>query len=450
MAPDNQNQVFPKIGDIAHMDVISASENATVEDAVEIMANNNIRDVIFYDSARECHNIFMVKDLFNFIHRESSHSCQLKNVATRKLRCFKHDDNILAIYPGINMNDEYFGVLDDKGDLCGIISYTDITSSIDPNILVEKKAVGEVLSKTPITTISPDTPALDAFSHLSHADDAIVILETGKPCGILTTKDMINIIHRKADTSIPVSAYMTSPVDTVHMQTSIKNVLHYLREKKFKRAVVVDSDTNLIGAVTQRDLAGYAYSRWAELMRANANELHEVVGMLEEKASSFELASLTDPLTGIGNRGSFNNALKLEINRFSRYGTKTFALLLLDIDHFKLVNDQHGHLNGDEVLKGLVQIVRSMIRDSDTFARWGGEEFALLLPLTELKHAKSLAERIRIQISEASFHPVDNLTVSLGVGEYRESEAVEEFIHRIDQALYLAKDTGRNKVKVAE
>jgi diguanylate cyclase (GGDEF)-like protein len=185
-------------------------------------------------------------------------------------------------------------------------------------------------------------------------------------------------------------------------------------------------------------------------MRANANELHEMVGILEDKASSFEIASLTDPLTGIGNRSSFNNALKSEMGRFSRYGTKTFALLMLDIDHFKLVNDQHGHLNGDEVLKGLVQIIRSMIRDSDTFARWGGEEFVLLLPLTELKYAENMAERIRVRISETSFHPVGNLTVSLGVGQYRESESVEEFIHRIDRALYLAKNTGRNKVKVAE
>jgi diguanylate cyclase (GGDEF)-like protein len=450
MGLNTKYQAFPKIGDIAHMDVISASENATVEDAIEIMANNNIRDVIFYDSANECHNIFMVKDLVNFIHRETNHSCQLKNVATRKLHCFKHDDNILAIYPDLHINDEYIGVLNDEGALRGIISYTDITSSIDPNILVEKKAVGEVLSKTPITTISPDTPTIDAFSHLSQADDAIVILEARKPCGILTTKDMINIIHRKSDTSIPVSSYMTSPVDTVHMKTSIKEVLHYLREKKFKRAVVVDNDANLMGAITQRDLAGYAYNHWAALMRTNTNELHELVGMLEERASGFELASLTDSLTGIGNRNSFNNALQSEINRFCRYGTKTFTLLMLDIDHFKRVNDQHGHLNGDEVLKGLVQIIRSMIRNSDIFARWGGEEFVLLLPLTELKYAENLAERIRVRISETSFHPVGNLTVSLGVGQYRESESVEEFIRRIDKALYLAKNTGRNKVKVAE
>jgi diguanylate cyclase (GGDEF)-like protein len=449
MAPDNKHQVFPKIGDIAHMDVISASENTTVEDAIEIMANNNIRDVVFYDSANECHNIFMVKDLFNIIHREANYSCQLKNVTTRKLHCFKHDDNILEIYPNAHMKDEYFGVLNDEGALCGIVSYTDITSSIDPNILVEKKAVGEVLSKTPITTITPDTPTLDAFFHLNHADDAIVMLEARKPRGILTTKDMINIIRRKADTSIPVSAYMTSPVDTVHMDMTIKEVLHYLREKEFKRAVVVDSDTNLLGAVTQRDLAGYAYSHWAELMRSHANELHEVVGMLEDKASSFELASLTDSLTGIGNRNSFNKALTSEVGRFYRYGTGTFALLMLDIDHFKLVNDQHGHLNGDEVLKCIVQIVRSMIRDSDIFARWGGEEFVLLLPLTGLKHAEDLAERIRVRISETSFQPAGKLTVSLGVGQYRESESAEEFTSRVDKALYLAKNTGRNNVKVA-
>jgi diguanylate cyclase (GGDEF)-like protein len=445
----NNYKVFSKVEDIAHMDVICADETSTIEDALEIMANNNIRDVVYYNTTDECYNIFMARDLFSFIRCETDYSIQLKDITTRKLCCFKHDDNILEIYPDIHLGDEYFGVLNDKNELSGILSYTDITTSIDPNILVENKSVGEVLSSSPVITVSPDTSALDAFFHLNHVDAAVIICESENILGILTTKDMINIIRRKSDTSLSVKTYMTSPVQTVHMDSSIKEVLQYIGQKGFKRAIVVDHDGNLIGAVTQRDLAGYAYSHWAELMRAHADELHELVDMLEDKALSFEHAALTDPLTGIANRKSFNDGIESELSRFYRYKTGAFSLLMLDIDHFKNVNDQHGHLIGDEVLIDLVKVVNRLIRDTDTFARWGGEEFTILLPLTALEQAKLLAERIRVAISEHSFQLDEGITVSIGVGQYLEGESVQEFIQRVDAALYSAKDSGRNRVSVA-
>lgn len=156
--------------------------------------------------------------------------------------------------------------------------------------------------------------------------------------------------------------------------------------------------------------------------------------------------SVTDHLTQIFNRVKFTNTLKDEILRADRYQVP-LSLIMFDIDNFKQVNDTHGHDAGDYVLVEVVKIVQGMIRDTDLFARWGGEEFILLLPNTEDEDAFCLAERIRTAVDDFEFETVGSISASFGVTEYSPSESEDECTKRLDEALYRAKDLGRNRVE---
>ena len=155
--------------------------------------------------------------------------------------------------------------------------------------------------------------------------------------------------------------------------------------------------------------------------------------------------ALFDPLTGLYNRRSFDSFFEKELARSNRYGS-LLSVVLVDIDHFKNVNDTYGHPVGDEVLKALAQVLQDSLRTSDFACRWGGEEFALLMPETDLDAARDKAEVIRKAVEDFSFPGAGHLTASFGVSYPEKNEAASEFFERVDRALYKAKDEGRNQV----
>lgn len=152
-----------------------------------------------------------------------------------------------------------------------------------------------------------------------------------------------------------------------------------------------------------------------------------------------------DPLTGLNNRYSYQLAMDFEMNKANRYG-HGFSLIILDIDFFKSVNDAHGHKTGDRVLIELAGILKSSIRNTDHLARIGGEEFAVIAPFADLDDAKSLAEKIRMNVKEYIFPEAGFLTVSLGAAEFRENDDSDKLFNRADAALYAAKEAGRDRV----
>lgn len=164
--------------------------------------------------------------------------------------------------------------------------------------------------------------------------------------------------------------------------------------------------------------------------------------------------SNTDHLTGLFNRRYLMEALDKEVQRSSRKGG-SLSLLLLDIDHFKQVNDTYGHLQGDAVLQKVAQQLQKELRTYDIAARYGGEEFIAVLPDATMKEAAFVAERIRASVQASRFNgalaPL-NLTVSLGVALYtlNDGTTIDTFIKRADDALYRAKANGRNRVECAE
>lgn len=155
----------------------------------------------------------------------------------------------------------------------------------------------------------------------------------------------------------------------------------------------------------------------------------------------------TDRLTGVWNRARFEDEARQKILQLRRYGTP-LSLLLLDIDHFKQVNDLHGHLGGDAVLKEVVARTRLGLRETDIIGRWGGEEFVLLLPSTGLDVAVGVAERIRMRIADQDFANEGVVTVSIGVASCRVADELKDIFDRADAALYRAKNGGRNRIEI--
>lgn len=156
--------------------------------------------------------------------------------------------------------------------------------------------------------------------------------------------------------------------------------------------------------------------------------------------------STKDPLTGVYNRKNFDDAVDHWISLSKRYG-HPFSLILFDIDNFKAVNDTYGHIVGDRVLKDAASLIRQVIRETDVFARWGGDEFAILLPETNLQEARKLAERLQDHIAENNpLRSPTEITCSFGVTQYQEDDTKYSLLSRVDDLLLAAKAGGKNKI----
>ena len=170
------------------------------------------------------------------------------------------------------------------------------------------------------------------------------------------------------------------------------------------------------------------------------------------RADRLAVVAAQDPLTGVYNRGYFNDLIKREVSRVGRSGG-SLSVVLLDVDHFKQVNDKYGHLVGDAVLVGLANLILPVIRQSDVLARFGGEEFVVLLGDANRHQAQAQADKLRRLVERHVFHvgSVTDLqvTISLGVAQWQQGESPEGVIDRADQALYAAKRNGRNRTSMA-
>ncbi len=180
---------------------------------------------------------------------------------------------------------------------------------------------------------------------------------------------------------------------------------------------------------------------------SDVTQIEDLKMELEEKIELIYNLSTTDALTKTYNRLQFNTFIKEEIATSKRYG-EPLSLILYDIDFFKKINDDYGHLVGDSVLVELSDLVKSSIRDSDKLFRFGGEEFIIILSNTALEGAHQAAEHIRKKVEEYQFSAIPGLTCSFGVSQYGEMDSVESFIKRCDDAMYKAKKKHRNRVEI--
>lgn len=181
---------------------------------------------------------------------------------------------------------------------------------------------------------------------------------------------------------------------------------------------------------------------------ANAQSVGAVASVLGVGASrqSFMDEALFDPLTELYNRRYMDLTLPGELERAKRYRS-ALTLLIIDVDHFKEINDSYGHVTGDRVLAAVSRVLERSIRRSDVPVRYGGDEFVLILPATSVEGVKSIASRVRDRLSRVQVGPIDGLTVSGGVAAARSDLTPEKLLHEADALLYQAKENGRNAIQ---
>lgn len=296
------------------------------------------------------------------------------------------------------------------------------------------------------------------FEFAESGDEALEIAaelrEQGRELGLVISDFMMpgmkgdEFLMRLHDASPnTVKILLTGQSDLSGVKRAINHAnLYRFLEKPFLNEDILLTVRGAVRAYFQeRDLV----RQNEELRRLNA-ELENIVAErtreLVEKNRELEVLSVTDRLTGLFNRRKLDELLDEEMIRCRRYAVQ-FAVILMDIDHFKHVNDTHGHLVGDLVLKEMARIARERVRDADALARYGGEEFVIVSRHSTLAGAIDSAERIREAIAAHYFPEAAKLTASFGVAACCEADTVATLLERADAALYRAKAQGRNRVE---
>lgn len=227
--------------------------------------------------------------------------------------------------------------------------------------------------------------------------------------------------------------------------------LHSIRNRRLKNAAILVAPIDVQGTtrgvifVRLEDHRGGFTMRQVTFCRLLANATAQAIAH-SERIAEIQRAAFVDPLTGLENLRSFHARLEEEMERAERT-TQPLSLMMIDIDYLKHVNDAHGHLAGDEILKQVALRLRDEVRDIDLVARYGGEEFAVMLVGTDSWRGDAVAERIREQIEALHVERVGGVTVSIGIAAYpQDANTPRELVHRADQALYFSKYRGRNRV----
>lgn len=230
---------------------------------------------------------------------------------------------------------------------------------------------------------------------------------------------------------------------SVSVPVESKDELGFLQEN-FNLMVKKLNDMNVKLAAHAQDLEKEVAIRTEELEQT-LKRLMEEIKVRKETEEKLKVMATTDTLTGIYNRRKFEESLEIETQRAVRYKIP-ISLIEVDIDYFKNINDTYGHLAGDDVLIEITKLVSENIRDVDVFARWGGEEFMILVPHNDIEGARILAEKLRTMLEGYRIAGIGAVTCSFGAAQFNEDDTVDSFLKRTDDALYKAKQGGRNRV----
>ena len=282
-----------------------------------------------------------------------------------------------------------------------------------------------------------DMMQITVVSQYQNPEDRIKVIEEVKQKGFVKDRELA--MRKKDGTPIWCSVTATAKFDEAGDIQWMDGVIEDITERK-------QAEEKLQKAYDELDIR--VRERTAELAEANELLMAEIA---ERKRAEEKLRELSekDHLTMIFNRRKLFELLGTEVAKAKRY-TRPLSIIMLDIDHFKKVNDTYGHNIGDIVLKTTTNIVGGVIRQVDMFARYGGEEFIVLCPETAAGGALVLAEKIRMAVETYSYPAVGKITISAGVAELSGEETGAALIKKADEALYLAKNRGRNRVEAAE
>ncbi len=263
----------------------------------------------------------------------------------------------------------------------------------------------------------------------------------------------VDYFESEQDLFTSITHYDVYLVDLVLKETTGDKVIQKLREDDASSVVITISGIDNIKTISRVLSIGaddyitkpFNYDLFIARLKTNIRN-YLLLQEVKIKTDLLEKMSVTDYLTELHNRRHIFFRLSQEIEKSGRYKT-AFSLLMLDIDHFKKINDTYGHQFGDVILKKVSDIIRSTIRTMDVAARYGGEEFMVILPEVTLKGAVTVAERIREEVAKIKVeNKTLNITISSGTVEYK-GEDIQEIVKRADQLLYKAKELGRNRTE---
>lgn len=439
--------IFPVVGSIATTLVVSIDVNNSISSAIKKMFENEHRNIIVIDG--DIFRILRVSDILNIKAKKIDLSSSLKDLGLLVAPIINRDKNVLHTLEYLSCEVEYICVINDDGSLHGLISHTDIISSIDPDTLMDNFCLLDFLKLSRRTKwIGKDVKTQDLLCEMAQDSfESVIVMEDFKPIGIFTTKDVIKIIEKNEDLDLPISRYMSTPVETINKSCSVKEALDFLKQKHYKRIVVVDDDGKMSGVISQKELIATTYSRWSVLTKEYQKELNEINSALIKKNIKYQEIASRDSLTKLYNRHKFTalyqSSYKVMIDRDSE-----MSLIMIDIDNFKKINDTHGHNVGDSVIIQITQTLVKNLRNIDIVCRWGGEEFVILLPTADMDNAALLAEKLRSYIEDLKVERVGKITASFGISSVVEGDDLKSVVNRADEALYLAKKSGKNCVKL--
>ncbi len=264
---------------------------------------------------------------------------------------------------------------------------------------------------------------------------------------ILIKTDLQGNVTDANDTFLKLASYTHHELSGVsYCSLCANNTADYLALECFS---AMDKEGEYDGLLECKKSDGSSY--WADThVVAEYDENNQKIGYLifqqdVTQKVALEKASITDTLTHVNNRMRFDEISQQRLEEFSRY-KRISSLIICDIDDFKLINDKYGHSKGDEVLKAFAKVLKQNVRFTDTLARWGGEEFVVLLPEADMIHAIAAAEKIRVAIQRHDFDCEERITASFGVAMTQSKDTQTDWFNRADRALYLAKNSGKNSV----
>ncbi len=309
---------------------------------------------------------------------------------------------------------------------------TVMATNLDKNLQVEFAESGE------------EALEIDAELRAQGRELSVVISDFMMPG--LRGDELLARLHESSPNTIKIMLTGQSDLSGVKHAINEANLYRFLEKPFLNEDIVLTVRAALRAYRQERDLI-----EQNEKLRQMNTELESLVAArtqeLVEKNQQLEILSVTDKLTGLFNRRKLDEEMEEALALSRRYAVH-LAIIMIDIDHFKRVNDSYGHGAGDLVLAGVADILRGCTRDSDAVGRLGGEEFVVLCRHSTRDGAMAAAENLRAAIASHAFSGIDPITASFGVAAYRDGDTMASLLGRADAALYRAKNNGRNRVEI--
>jgi len=440
---------FISIKELASTNVETLSSDTILSSAMEYMLHRDHRNVIV--THQNEYRALSVYDILANYKNNKNNNLQLSQLELKTLPTIDKNSNILEALSSSVSSVEHFIATNSDGSLYGLVAYSDIISSIDPDTLMDNYKIMDFVKVQEYDDwVTRDKSTIDVFRQLEeNSNNAIVVIEDKKPIGILTTRDVLRLLQKGCDLSKTVDTYMVTPISTLNYRCTINQAVTYIKDKHFKQIVTVDENGNFFAAITQKNLISATYSRWIVMMKEYHKELNDINLLLRDKSKEYEKLASTDPLTGLYNRMKF---IELYVSEYKvmLQRDNSMLLVMVDLDHFKSINDTLGHNIGDRVLIRVAEVFMQELRSNDIVCRWGGEEFIILMPSTNIDDGYKVSNKIRETIANIEDLELPPITASFGITRIIDDDTIEKSTNRADSAMYQAKKIGRNCVVIVE